>query len=230
MSIRKLILGTSLLLMIAGFASAQDLSSDSAITRGNRLVAQGQYKLAIKEYGRVSSSDDAYAQAVYNIGVCYYELWHTGEAIEFYKRAIELRQGKYPNASYALGVALEENNKLAEAKDAYAEAIKASPGNNPVANYRLGVVWATEGNFETAAKYFKAASIRKGEHAPASHNNLGVMLARMGRLSEAEVEFTTALQQTNGAFADAAHNLKLCQRLMLTAKTQGEIAGLRFNR
>ncbi|HEV8368749.1 MAG TPA: tetratricopeptide repeat protein [Pyrinomonadaceae bacterium] len=229
MSIRKLILGTTLLLVIAGFASAQDLSGASAITRGNRLVAQGHYKPAIKEYERISSSDDAYAQAVFNIGVCYYELWRTDDAIEFYKRAVELRHGHYPNASYALGVALEDQNKLSGAKDAYSQAIKASANNNGPASYRLGVIWAIEGKVETAAKFFRAASSRSGEHTPASHNNLGVMLARMGRLKEAEKEFSIALRETGGAFRDAAHNLTLCRTLMLTARNRNEFDALKLS-
>ncbi len=50
---------------------------------------------------------------------------------------------------------------------------------------------------------------------PASHNNLGVMLARLGFLKEAEKEFVIALKHSEGAFDDAAHNLKLCRSLMV---------------
>jgi hypothetical protein len=53
---------------------------------------------------------------------------------------------------------------------------------------------------------------------PASRNNLGVMLVRLGSLKDAEQEFVMALKSSNGVFADAAHNLKLCRSLMnLTA-------------
>jgi tetratricopeptide (TPR) repeat protein len=227
-SIRKLILGTALLLMITGFASAQNLGGDRAITRGNKLVAQGYYKLAINEYERVSSSDETYAQALYNIGVCYYELWKTDEAIQFYKRAVELRRGEYPIASYALGVALEDMNRLVEAREAYRLAIKASHGDNAAATHRLGVLFAREGSVETAAKLFRAASRRRGEHASASHNNLGVMLARMGQLNEAETEFMIALRETNGQFADAAHNLKLCRSLLATTQNRDSLSDLKL--
>ena len=61
--------------------------SKSILRRGDALVAQEKYNLAIEEYGKVSTRDrDAYTRATYNIGVCYYELWQTDDAIEFYKR------------------------------------------------------------------------------------------------------------------------------------------------
>ena len=73
-----------------------------------RLWSRRSTDLLSKEYNKVSTRDgESYARAIYNIGVCYYELWQTEEAIIFYKRAIELKQGNYPRASYALGVALK---------------------------------------------------------------------------------------------------------------------------
>ena len=93
--------------------NAQTSESKSTLKRGDALVAREQYKLAIEEYRKVSTRDaDSYARATYNIGVCHYELWQTEEAITFYKRAIELKQGNYPRASYALGVALEDQERL----------------------------------------------------------------------------------------------------------------------
>ena len=64
----------------------------SAFKRGQTLVAQENYQAAIVEYNKVSPREgDWYARAIYNIGVCHYELWQTEEAITFYKRAIELK-------------------------------------------------------------------------------------------------------------------------------------------
>src|SRR5215203_1273823 len=100
--------------------NAQTSESKAILKRGDALVAQEKYKPAIEEYWKVSSRDaEAYGRAIYNIGVCHYELWQTDEAIAFYKRAIELKQGNYPRASYALGVALEDQGKTTEARIAY---------------------------------------------------------------------------------------------------------------
>ena len=194
--------------------------SKSILRRGDALVAQEKHKLAIDEYSKVSTRDREYARAIYNIGVCYYELWQTDDAIEFYKRAVELKQGNYPKASYALGVALEDQNRTREAKVAYQQAVSASHGEFARATYRIGLLEAKAGEFQKAAMLFREAAERAGEHVPASHNNLGVMLAQLGFLKEAEQEFIFALKASDGRFEDAAHNLNLCRSL--TAGTKRE--------
>jgi tetratricopeptide (TPR) repeat protein len=127
-------------ILFATIIFATTANAQSALKRGDAFVAQENYKAAIEEYSKVSINDaNSYARAIYNIGVCHYELWQTEEAIIFYKRAIELRHGDYPRASYALGVALEDQGRLAEAKQAYARA-----GNHfAPAIYKLGVLEAT---------------------------------------------------------------------------------------
>jgi tetratricopeptide (TPR) repeat protein len=200
-------------------SAAVTLNAQSALKRGDALVAQENYKAAIEEYSKVSTRDaNSYARAIYNIGVCHYELWQTEEAIMFYKRAIELKHGNYPRASYALGVALEDQGRLAEAKQAYARART----NFAPAIYRLGVLEARSGELTKAADLFRDAASRKGRHVPASHNNLGVMLARLGLLKEAEKSFIVALKESDNRLDDAAHNLKLCRSLMLRTRLHPE--------
>jgi hypothetical protein len=43
---------------------------------------------------------------------------------------------------------------------------------------------------------------------------LSKTIARQGLLKEAEKEFVIALKSSDGVFADAAHNLKLCRSLI----------------
>jgi tetratricopeptide (TPR) repeat protein len=214
LKIRSLILATFILGSAVLTLNAQTLDARSALERGDVFVAQENYKQAIEEYRKVSSREvESYARATYNIGVCYYELWQTEDAILFYKRAIELKGGNYPRASYALGVALEGQGHLAEAKQAYQQAVSASQRKFAPAIYRLGLLAANAGEYSKAAELFREAASHKGEHVPASRNNLGVMLARLGLLKEAEKEFVSALKESNGRSADAAHNLTLCRSL-----------------
>jgi tetratricopeptide (TPR) repeat protein len=196
-------------------STAVALNAQSALKRGNAFVAQENYTAAIEEYNKVSPRDaTSYARAIYNIGVCHYELWQIEEAIEFYKRAIELKHGDYPRASYALGVALEDKGRLAEAKQAYEQArTDFAP-----AIFKLGVLETKSGEFRKAADLFREAASRKGEHVPASHNNLGVMLARLGLLKEAEKSFIVALKESDHRLDEATHNLKLCRSLMLSTR------------
>ena len=183
----------------------------SAFKRGQAFVAQQNYQAAIAEYTKVLPRDgDWYARAIYNIGVCHYELWQTEEAIVFYKRAIELKQGNYPRASFALGVALDDQGRSTEARTAYEQASNRQFGP---ATYRLGLLEAHAGEFEKASALFKEAASHPGKHVPASHNNYGVMLVQLGFLKEAEKEFDNALKASNGSLAEAAHNLNLCRSL-----------------
>ena len=217
MSIRSFFLATGLVVVSWSLTSGQAVTARQAIKSGNVLVAQEKYEAAIKEFERVKATDrKQYSQSVYNIGVCYYELWLTDKAIEFFLRAIELRRGNYPRASFALGVALEDEKRFPEARDAYRQVVLTSKDGYPAATFRLGVLAAYEDQTERAARLFQAAAKHPGPHLASSHNNLGVMLARMGKLETAEKEFVTALNISDGSFRDAQYNLKLCRSLMST--------------
>lgn len=218
-----------LVMLAVSFAAGQSSPFDpaEAVKRGNERHSKAEYFVAIKEYERVTPQDGKiYSQALYNIGVCYYELWRTEDAIAMYRKAVALRAGRYPVALFALGVALEDLKRQDDAKEAYRQAIAASKGREAgAAHFRLGLLLASESDYERAATHFSKAITR--ETSPGSHNNLGVMLALKGRLHEAEREFQIALRQAGGVFADATHNLKLC-RSLLKASANDSLASLRL--
>ena len=233
MSQKKFLLALLLLVSSVGVVGAQTRPADQAaaiaIERGNRSFAKEDYEAALREYGSVpASAGETYSQALYNMGVSYYELWRTAEAIDHYRRAIVARHSHYPRASYALGVALEGQGRLVEAKEAYQQSIVESRGENAAAHYRLGVLKAGQGEYQIAADSFRNALKHPGLHVPASHNNLGVMLARLGSLKDAKHEFEKALRQSGGDFDDAAHHLKLC-RSLLTATSSKQVAAFRVS-
>jgi tetratricopeptide (TPR) repeat protein len=196
------------------------------------MYARAEYEAAIREYRRVTDeAGEVYAQSLYNIGVCYYELGRIEEAITIYWSAVEASQGRYPKALYALGVALEDLNRWPEAKEAYRQALAASGGDYreaqlAVAHYRLGLLAMREGDYEGAITFFREAIARSRRQFPASHNNVGVALALTGHLSMAEQEFEVALNQARGDFEEAAHNLRLC-RTALSKGTKIQFASLR---
>ena len=216
-----------MLLVVPAISQTHRSAAREAFDKGNRSFSRGSYEQAIKEYESVGPDNaQLYSVALYNAGVCYYELWRTTEAIDYYRRAIKQRNGVYPQASYALGVALEDEGKLLEAKAVYNQALTDAHGDYAHAQFHLGLIAANTGDVELAATLFRKAIKRPGEHVISSHNNLGVMLARMDRLKDAEKEFAIALRLSNGAFADAAHNLELCRRLLVRSD-ETSLAGLR---
>ena len=226
---RRITFGILLVILLASCAAGQSNPGDSAefLKRGNARYLKAAYLAAIEEYRRVPpQAGEIYSQALYNIGVCYYELWRTEDAIAMYKKAAAARAGRYYVALYALGVALEDLKLPDDAKEAYRQAVAASTGRESgAAHFRLGLLLAGDSDYEKAATHFAEAIT--WEASPASHNNLGVVLALKGRLDEAEREFELALREAGGAFPDAANNLKLCQSL-LKASAKDPLASLRL--
>jgi tetratricopeptide (TPR) repeat protein len=226
---RSLPFAILLITLVVSCAAGQSSSKEpsEAIKHGNERYSKAEYFAAIKEYERVTpQAGEIYSQALYNIGVCYYELWRTEEAISMYRKAVAARAGRYPVALYALGVALEDLKRRDDAKEAYQQVVTTSTGRQAgAAHFRLGLLLAGASDYEKAATHFAEAVSR--ESSPASHNNLGVVLALKGRLHEAEREFERALTEADGAFPDASNNLKLCQSL-LRASAKGSLASLKL--
>lgn len=217
-----------LVMLIVSFVQGQSSPTDpqESIKRGNARYSNAEYIAAIGEYGQVPpQAGTIYSQALYNIGVCYYELWRTEEAVVMYRKALAARAGRYTKALYALGIALEELGRQDEAKEAYGEAVTAPASRETgAAHFRLGLLLAGEGAYEKAATHFREAITRGA--SPAGHNNLGVVLALNGCLHDAEKEFELALK-ADGAFADATNNLKLC-RSLLRASAKDLLASMRL--
>ena len=227
MSLRSLMVITTLLL-ISISVNAQE--SQAYLKAGNKLAAEEKYEAAIREYELVTASEnDSYARALYNIGVCYFELYLTDKAVEYFNNALDLRRGNYPRASYALGVALEEQGRLVEANAAYSQAARESHDEFAAANFRRGVIAAKAGQMEAAANLFRNASKHPGPHVANSLNNLGVTLAQTGKLAEAADAFTKALRQSNGAASEAEKNLRLCRVLLLSAVNRDTFPALRLS-
>lgn len=213
---RKLLATLLLLSSYAIVVSGQ--SPGSHIKTGNQFFAQEQYEKALNEYRKVpSSAGVSYSQALYNIGVCYFELWQTDAAISYYRLAIKSRPEGYPKAAYALGIALESQDKLTEARLAYRQALVRDEG---ATLFRLGVIAAKENDSNAAIEFFQQALKTSGPHTSSAHNNLGVMLAQGGLIVDAERHFEEAVKQTDGAFAEAVHNLNLCRSRRISAGTQ----------
>ena len=110
---QKFLFATIILASTACVLNAQSTrTQDQLLNAATRLWPRKTTNRLSKSTARFPLRDgESYARAIYNIGVCHYELWQTEEAIVFYKRAIELKHGNYPRASYALGVALEDQGR-----------------------------------------------------------------------------------------------------------------------
>ncbi len=212
---------------LSGAALAQDRGKHARdfVLRGNQQYAKEHYELAIEEYRRVPpNAGETYAKALYNIGVCYYELWKTEDAVAYYRQAIDARNGRYPAALHALGVALLDLGRRPEATKAFEQSLATSNGNYAPAHYLLGQMAMDQADHHGAVLSLRNAIHRSKDRFPAAHNNLGVALARLNRLPEAKREFEIALSQAGGEFIEASQNLELCNSLLtVPTKTVAEL-------
>ncbi len=126
------------------------------------------------------------------------------EAIEHYRKAVELRPGFAPH-HFNLGVALDRQGKSAEAVDEYREALRLELSDAEAAHYNLGLSLTRLGRVEDAAIEFREALRLKPNDAE-TYYYLGLSLARMGELSQAIEQYREALRLKPG-HAEAHHYL-----------------------
>jgi tetratricopeptide (TPR) repeat protein len=225
MYIKRALITLTFLLAATIPVVAQQSDRPESFERGLQLYAQGQYDRAIVEFrDSLSGFGPYYAQSLYNIGVCHYELGQTQEATRWYREAIRAKEN-YVAAFHALGVALDDLGEMTQSKEAFARAVELSRGKHAPSLFRLGLALQREGDLESAAVNYKKAIKESGDQMPGCHNNLGVIEAMLGDLNAAEREFEFALRQSKGKFEGAKYNLELCQE-MLAASSRSMIARL----
>ena len=116
------------------------------------------------------------------MGICYWELGRSQEAMATFEKAIQL----YPNYAlsyYDLGITLERMGKRDEAKKQYQMAINKDPYYfNAYVN--LGLLLAETKDYEEALKMFKSAIRIKPDDFPIYYN-IATVYARMGKPKDA---------------------------------------------
>ncbi|MEW6207564.1 MAG: tetratricopeptide repeat protein [Acidobacteriota bacterium] len=225
MNIKNALASSILLLALVSSVVAGQFTRPESFERGLQLYAQGRYLHAITEFkDSLSVGGPYYAQSLYNIGVCHYELGQKREAARWYREAIRARDN-YIAAFYALGVALDDLGETEQSKETFARAAELSRHKHAPSLFRLGLALHREGDLEAAAACYRKAINQADAPAPAFHNNLGVVEAMLGDLDAAARQFEIALRQSKGKFEGAAHNLGLC-REMMAASSRSLIARL----
>lgn len=153
-------------------------------------------------YAKFSEADLNYAQKkindnpdnaenYYNLGVVCNDLNRYDEAIEAYKKAIELKNN-YIEAQCNLGVTYENLNKNNDAFDAFKNAVFID-SNNFGANFGLANVYRKIGNYDEAIKFYKKA-IESKRNSYESYYNLGLAYEKANKLNEAEKSYKQAVE------------------------------------
>ncbi len=211
------ILSLFLTVVLAVSVSAQTPLVSQTFDEGTRMARAGNYENAIENYRRAillakaeTVTDDFLAKVHFNIGVCFYNLKQTAEAVEEFTEAIKLSRRSYQKAFYALGMAQSELKNWRKAADAFREAVSLKKKDGE-AWFDLGLVLLEEKDFESAEKAFRNAIKLKSIGAADAHNNLGVIFALRTDFPSAESEFKRALIKSNGKSVEARNNLQFCK-------------------
>jgi tetratricopeptide (TPR) repeat protein len=142
-------------------------------------------------------------RAYNNLGVALADLGHYREAVDQYRRALQINP-RYADAYTNFGRAMASQGNIDAAIGHFNTALKISPGNYAAHN-NLGIALALQGRHQEAIAHFSEALAINPDFVNA-HNNLGAALKNQGRLAEATVHFRTALK-IDPHFAPAHNNL-----------------------
>jgi len=155
-------------------------------------------------WGRVNSVFPGVVQEAYfNLGVHYNENDRVDEAIEQFKKVIEINP-RYAIAHNNLGIAYTKKGMLDKAVYEYEQALAINPRHER-AHYNLGVVYFKQGDFDRAIDKYKSTLKINPNHAKA-YCNLGNAYNKKGLWENAITEYKNALA-INPRYAEACNNL-----------------------
>lgn len=99
------------------------------LTVGHRLMAAGEYELALKSYLRAASEEGATVDVLSAIGSANLQLGRLNQAEQILRRATEVDE-TFPPAWNNLGVVLMEQNKYGEASRVFRVAFALDSGES----------------------------------------------------------------------------------------------------
>lgn len=128
------------------------------------------------------------------------------DAVRAYKKAIELKNGKFPEAHYNLGQALRLNNETREAeKEIYVAVQEAQQMNKrfPAALNAYALMLKSRGDLKGANNYYHRALMQAADTMPVIHYNFAILLEKTEKSRDAVREYKRYL-----ALAPAGKNAK----------------------
>ena len=117
------------------------------LTVGHRLMASGQYELALKAYLRAAATEGINVDVLSAIGSANLQLGRLGQAEQILRRAIELDE-TFPPAWNNLGVVLMERGEYGEASRTFRVAFALDSGRSAEIRENLRLAMAKLGDPE----------------------------------------------------------------------------------
>jgi tetratricopeptide (TPR) repeat protein len=153
------------------------------------------YDKAIRHFERAIELDPTMARAYDNLGLCYFYQNQNEQAVENYRKAIELQKASaHPSAwpNLNLAITLQFLNQLAEAQANLREAIRLDPGFAK-AHFQLGTVLESLEEPKAALEELQEAARIDPTYAE-PHMALARLYHKLGQESSAREEVKTYLR------------------------------------
>jgi tetratricopeptide (TPR) repeat protein len=151
----------------------------------------GVYSDRITFWQDCVSKSPGKARPYNNLGVALADRGRHEEAIQNYRKAIEL-DPRYQDPVENIGLSLAEQGKMEESIAYFLKALEMDPQNYKTLN-NLGASLIVLERRQEAIQSL-SESLRLNPYYAQAHNNLGVALSQEGRLEEAIDHFSTAVQ------------------------------------
>ncbi len=126
-----------------------------------------------------------------NLGLGFYHEGRMEEAMEHYRKAIQIDPNDYATMNN-LGIALAAQGQFDEAIETYRQAVQINPNFSEAMN-NLGIALATRGRSDEAIENFRKV-IQINPNYYEALDNLGVALASRGQFDEAIENFHQAIR------------------------------------
>jgi tetratricopeptide (TPR) repeat protein len=180
--------------LIAAAATRVIVDPGDHFSKGEALYKGRQYEPAVKELKEAIKQSPDWDDPRYVLALSLTELNRLKEAIEEYKKVIELAIKDEPKilAYYNMGNAYSDLGEYQRAVDSYKQAIKLDPALSKPHN-NLGLAYAALGRLAEARAEFAEAVRLKPDYAEA-HYNLGVAYLQLGREQDAQKEQKTLVK------------------------------------
>jgi tetratricopeptide (TPR) repeat protein len=154
-----------------------------------------QYTNAIQHFQQAVTLAPSMARAYDNLGLCYYYLNENSQAIDSYKKAIDLdrtQEHRSPWPYLNLAITLQFIDRLDEA-EAYLREALSIDSKLSQAHYRLGSVLEDRERLDAAADELREA-VLLDDHYAEPHANLARIYKKLGKATEAQDEVKTYLR------------------------------------
>lgn len=166
--------------------------------RGQDALKKHNWDVAVKSFDTLVRSGQGNDPIILNnLGYALAGAGQPAKAVEYYRKALLLKNNVFMEAQFNLGMALRrlgDNNGAGEAFSRSIENAAQVKKTNPVAQNMLGIILRERGDYKGASNAFRKAILQSGGELPVANFNLGVLLEREEQTRDAVREYKTYLK------------------------------------